>query len=293
MVNPQLYPEIIVKCENGSSADKQVSVLKARLLHHLVNFSEVFGKNPGNPEVDALVNINSALINELLSLPAESATTSENANRQVDWKEILQQQLINANVNVNDAKVKEFADKQAGQISERMGELAEEFVHGALLLSASYDKVTFDVEPQKNLISLAGQEQIFLKKIYLRSLTFHVRLHWGSYSNRLVIFCDGIPANMSCKTRIEVTAKNRTGLIRNYCKVFTPQISVLGTPFLFLPEEYKNPDYSVQDPLSIEVSIHAEELVKINMINMNPPLARSAKRNVVETKKSSTKKRPT
>ena len=295
MANRKPDQEIIELFEDGSSDDSQISVLKAKLLHHLVDFSEVFQKKAGDPEIEQLMKKNTGLVSELLSWRTKPAIASESVitNPRVTWKEILQQKLIDAKVNLDDVKVKEFADKQTPEISKRMGELADGFVRGATSFSRWDDKVTleFDTNPRR-----LGDDLNIYKTIYLRSLIFNVRFEWACfYSNKMAIVCSGIPANMSCRARIEVKIKNRSGTldwIRSFCKVFKPENTALIIAPLIGREEFEDQTLGRlnDDKLSIEVAIRTEPVEPAKPVSFGVPLI-PAKRQATETTANATKRK--
>lgn len=181
-------------------------------------------------------------------------------------KEILQQKLIDAQVNVDDPKVKEFVNKQAGPVSERMGELAEEYVRGTMLSSRSEDKVTFELKPlAKSLDNLANY-----KTIYLSGLVFRISLrdHYNDHY-KLIVDCRGLPAGRFCRAIIEVTIKNQAGkrdFLRTFSKKFDNKFNQNRIEIISLIEAEEYADQTLglmkDGKLQVEIAIRIEPAMK-------------------------------
>ena len=273
MANSQLDQEMEILqsfeyIEDGSpsgrsSSGDQTSDIKIKLLHHLVDFSRIFKQKPDEREVEELIKKNTVLVNELLDLPATvGESTKVIKSVPVDWKEILQQKLIDAKVNLDDAKVKELANKQLEATSKKMDDLADTFVRGATSLSRFEDKVTFDL--QLTPIPSSTAQPVNHKTISLRSLIFDISLY--NHPIDLAVNCSGVPANKSCRATIEATIKNQAGKriwIRTFSKVYYKNSQELTIMDLIQKAEYENEALGLlkDNKIQVEMTIRADELV--------------------------------
>lgn len=248
--------------KHGSSSEECTDV-KTKLLHHLVDVSKVFKQKLDERQVEELTKTNGDLINEFLklNLGEKPATTDAIKSDSNDWKAILKQKLIDAKVNLDDATVNEFVNKQLEVTSKRMHELADEFVRDAQSFSRVEDKVTFDIEPSKKAF-LVNQDK--WKTVGLRDLTFSVLV-----SNRspidLKVICSKIPTNKSCKVAIETAIKNPTGQtiwIRAFSKVFA--LNSWFTMYdLIRKDECEALGLAMNNgKMSVEVTIRVSEMIE-------------------------------
>lgn len=196
----------------------QAPELNSQLLHHLVDFSRVFQKHASDPEVSELIKKNNVLVNQLLrSSPSKASTAVKPIeNAVVVWDEVLMKKLAESQVDLTDTKVKVHADKQVQATSKKIDRLIGAFVRDASSFGRSEDTVTFEFDPRR--YELPTKENI-----YLRSLTFSVSLQKSPVG--LTIICNGLPADKSCKARVEIVIKNHAGrreFVRSFVKVFYP-----------------------------------------------------------------------
>ena len=260
-----------------SARDAQNTEMKAKLLHHLVDFSRVFKKSPSEREVDEMIKKNSALVNELLEWqckPAadESAKAIENAD--VVWQEYRMKKLIDGKVNVADEKVKKFTDKLMKSTSTQIEKLVDAFMFSSTSFTRYEDKATFVIDTRANAAAQPENNEI-----YLRSLTFDVAMYSGPVE--MDILCSGIPAGMACKARIVVTIKNQAGgkdWTRCFSKIFHSALGQTDSQFyvgeLIQKNEYDehaNPGLLNDDKLIAEVLIQADELAEFEKPKAQQP----------------------
>lgn len=219
--------QIVELNENGSSSGDQISHLKTRLLHHLVEVCRVMK----NKENNDLLKANNELINELLlSSPTKPVATkpvaSESANAlknaTVAWNEFLVQKLIAAQMHPTDVKVKKLVDQQVETASKLIDDVLDSLVFNDpsfLLRAASVarfeGKLAFELEPwlsaeSEKTSSFTDGKSMYTGSTYLHGLAFEVELYSYSAMLNLFISCKEVPANKACKVRIEVKIKNQT-----------------------------------------------------------------------------------
>ena len=265
----------IVDLREVDSSSGDQSNLNAKLLHHLVDVARVVKKKSAASahELEELMKKNNELVNELLlSAPSKpKATVAVAKDAPGSWNDYLTQKL--AEVDLSDEKVKQHADKQVKATAKQIDDLIKSLVRNASSLSRVEDKVTFKIDPKSTI-------QVASKKIYLRGMTVVISPKSAPFD--LFVSASGMPADKSCKMRVEVTIKNQAGLrdsVRQFAKVFDQsnlgrQLAVYN---LLQAAEYEDEalGFKKDGKLTVEVAVHADELGDYTP-QTNPPVCYGA-----------------
>lgn len=279
MVNSTQPESQVERLQNLEINDSsiQASDLKTELLHYLVDVSRVFQAKSDDPESEGLIKKNASLISQLLSLPAEPAV------KPVDLNVILRQKLVDGKVDLADEKTKELANKQVKATMKQIDDVIDALMSRASSFSRFEDKVTLEVKPEQYSNARFYPFKSFSnKKIYLRGLTFSIDSSFHLRACILWIRCNELPAEMICKTRIEVTIKNQadgSDFVRLFGKVYGQQIpnrenekTSFIIKHLINAEEYEDESLGLMKDgkILIEVAIRVDELAEIKPAEKKP-----------------------
>lgn len=292
--NEEKKVQTIDLCEGGPSSegdrssDRQISDLKTKLLHHLVDVSTAVQKLSNDPEAEKLIQKNKRLLGELLDCPIKPAASEGSMtivkNDLAVWNEFLMQKLHNAKVDLNDENVKELINKQVVDVLVRNASVQE-----------FKDKVRFDTKlnpgqtGERTSVHAQDISKALDRTIHLRGIIFDIRLY--SFPVDLNIYCSRLPPNMSCRATIEARIKNQAGKndwIRTFSKVFVEK-SQFTVNDLIRSEEYLDENMGLMKDrkMTFEVAIQADELVAVSeQSNFAPPIKRTR-----ETKGRATKRK--
>ena len=162
-------------------------------------------------------------INDLVTELRQSSPNLEKAlgDFKAAWNEILVRKLVDAQVDPTDVMVKKLVDQQMETTSNKIDDLLSVLVHDVTSVMRFKNRVTFEIDPN-SLINI-------IKWIYLGDLSFEVCL--CTLPVDLFVTCTGIPADKSCKVRVDVTIKNHAGrrdFVRCFSKVLTNSSPILN-----------------------------------------------------------------